>query len=181
MSDYYKEIKLTSWIGRIVTVLCLCLFVFFLLIAEGCRVISINKPTTVSPTTMQFEVTGYDSGPKSCGWERNWYGRPVYSYGPKKGQPKKVGITASGLRAKHGTIAADTAYYPFGTVMYVPGYGYGRVEDRGGAIKGSNKIDVWFSTEREALNWGRKKNVEVKVWIPPKKPQNLPAAQKSKQ
>lgn len=41
-------------------------------------------------------------------------------------------------RAKQrlGTIAADTTYYPFGTRMYVPGWGWGIVGDRGSAIKG---------------------------------------------
>lgn len=56
-----------------------------------------------------------------------------------------------------GTIAADTAYYPFGTRMYIPGYGWGTVEDRGGAIKGATRIDLYFSSHQEALNWGRKK------------------------
>ncbi|MFT5727157.1 MAG: hypothetical protein ACI8PB_001291 [Desulforhopalus sp.] len=56
-----------------------------------------------------------------------------------------------------GTIAADTAYYPFGTRMYVPGYGWGVVEDRGGAIKGATRIDLYFSSHQEALSWGRKK------------------------
>ena len=56
--------------------------------------------------------------------------------GPSKGKRKDVGITATGTRAKTGTIAADTSIYPFGTIMYVPGYGYGRVEDVGSAIKG---------------------------------------------
>jgi len=90
-------------------------------------------------------------------------GRPVYSYGPNKGKPKKVGVTASGTRARHGTIAADTRYLPFGTVIYVPGYGYGRVEDRGGAIKGA-KIDLWFSSHDKAKQWGRRK-IKVKVWL----------------
>ena len=35
-----------------------------------------------------------------------------------------------------GTIAADTAYYPFHTRIYVPDYGWGSVDDCGGAIKG---------------------------------------------
>lgn len=64
-----------------------------------------------------------------------------------------------------GTIAADTAYYPFGTRMYVPGYGWGVVEDRGGAIKGPNRIDLYFSSHSQALNWGRRKvgvSVELK-------------------
>ena len=61
-------------------------------------------------------------------------------------------------------IAADTARYPFGTVMYVPGYGYGRVEDKGSAITG-NHIDVFFKRHRDAVAWGRK-NLRVKVWFP---------------
>lgn len=56
-----------------------------------------------------------------------------------------------------GTIAADTKYYPFGTRMYVPGYGWGVVEDRGGAIKGKNRIDLYFDSHQEALQWGRQK------------------------
>ena len=56
-----------------------------------------------------------------------------------------------------GTIAADTSYYPFGTRMYVPGYGWGVVEDRGGAIKGAGRIDLYFDSHQRALSWGRKK------------------------
>jgi 3D (Asp-Asp-Asp) domain-containing protein len=46
--------------------------------------------------------------------------------------------------------------------MYVPGYGCGTVWDIGGKIKGSH-IDVWFSTEEEANQWGAKHNVSVEV------------------
>jgi hypothetical protein len=56
-----------------------------------------------------------------------------------------------------GTIAADTKYYPFGTRMYVPGYGWGVVEDRGGAIKGKNRIDLYFDSHSDALQWGHRK------------------------
>ncbi|MBI1784376.1 3D domain-containing protein [Candidatus Sumerlaeota bacterium] len=56
---------------------------------------------------------------------------------------------------KKGTIAADTDYYPFGTEMYVPGYGWGIVEDRGSAIKGPDHIDVYFPSHGRALEWGR--------------------------
>lgn len=58
---------------------------------------------------------------------------------------------------KDGTIAADTKFYPFGTRMYVPGYGWGLVEDRGGAIKGPNRIDLYFDSHTDALEWGRRK------------------------
>ncbi len=64
-----------------------------------------------------------------------------------------------------GTIAADTRYYPFGTRMFVPGYGWGRVEDRGGAIKGSDRIDLYFHSHEEALQWGRQK-LHVQVQYP---------------
>lgn len=67
--------------------------------------------------------------------------------------------------AEKGTIAADTRYYPFGTEMYVPGYGWGRVEDRGGAIKGPNRIDLYFDSHDEALQWGRRQ-VNVKIYKP---------------
>ena len=56
-----------------------------------------------------------------------------------------------------GTIAADTKYYPFGTRMYVPGWGWGVVEDRGGAIKGPDRIDLYFNSHSDALQWGRRK------------------------
>jgi len=59
------------------------------------------------------------------------------------------------LWERDGTIAADTRYYPFGTRMYVPGYGYGVVEDRGGAIKGPKRLDLFFSSHSDALQWGR--------------------------
>ena len=61
-----------------------------------------------------------------------------------------------------GTIAADTKYYPFGTRMYVPGWGWGVVIDRGGAIKGPDRIDLYFESHQDALNWGRRR-VEVTI------------------
>lgn len=62
-----------------------------------------------------------------------------------------------------GTVAADTNHYPFGTVMYIDEYGKGVVEDRGSAIKGPNRIDIFFRSHRKALKWGRKKTtVEIK-------------------
>lgn len=122
-----------------------------------------KPPRGVSAYNRDMEVSAYDAGKKSTNWKRNWRLQPVVASGPNRGQPKKVGITASGTRARPGTIAADTSYYPFGTVMYVPGYGYGRVEDRGGAIKGPDKIDVFFRRRSKALQWGRQR-LRVRVW-----------------
>ncbi|GMV95026.1 MAG: hypothetical protein AMXMBFR82_48040 [Candidatus Hydrogenedentota bacterium] len=120
----------------------------------------------LGPATMlvPMEVTAYCPCKKCCEWKRNWLGRPVFASGSLKGERKKVGQTASGTQADIGTIAADTSLYPFGTIMYVPGYGYGRVEDRGGAIKGQ-RLDVFFKKHRHALDWGRN-TVNVYVWMP---------------
>lgn len=114
-----------------------------------------------------METTGYCKCGKCCGWKRNWKFEPVVAYGPGKGKPKAVGITAVGTRADWGTIAADTRYYPFGTIMYIPDYGWGRVEDIGGAIKGQH-IDLYHSSHKKALKWGREWK-QVKVWKPQKR------------
>lgn len=64
-------------------------------------------------------------------------------------------MTASGTRARRGTLAADTTRYPFGTVMHIDGYGMGRVEDQGGGITGDH-VDLFFPSHREALAWGKR-------------------------
>jgi 3D (Asp-Asp-Asp) domain-containing protein len=66
------------------------------------------------------------------------------------------------LMPRDGTIAADTGYYHFGTRMHIPGYGCGVVEDRGSAIKGPDRIDVYFNSHQKALAWGRKR-VDVRI------------------
>lgn len=73
------------------------------------------------------------------------------------------GITASGNPAE-GFFVAAPPNIPFGTLLVVPGYADGcpvPVWDRGGAIK-DNKLDVFFPTHQEALNWGRQQlNVKI--------------------
>ena len=61
------------------------------------------------------------------------------------------------LLPRKGTIAADTRYYPFGTKIHIPDYGWGTVEDRGSAIKGPSRLDIFFDSHTQALRWGRKK------------------------
>ena len=104
-----------------------------------------------------IETTAYCSCGICCDWKYNLLRQPVHSKGRHAGKPKAVGITASGTKAKPGTLAADTRYYPFGTVFYIPGYGYGVVEDRGGDIKGRHRLDLYHNTHQEARRWGRKK------------------------
>ena len=136
-------------------------------VVVACAVLSSScghnrAPKGVTPVEQKMVVTGYCRCGECCGWRRNWLGRPVYANGSQKGKKKRVGVTASGTRAHVGTIAADGSLYPFGTTMYVEGYGYGRVEDRGSGIVGEH-IDLYFLTHRKALQWGRK-TMTVKVW-----------------
>lgn len=69
------------------------------------------------------------------------------------------------LLPRRGSIAADTEYYPFGTRMFVPGYGWGEVEDRGAAIKGPTRIDLYHHSHQTALKWGRRK-LQVLIVLP---------------
>lgn len=67
---------------------------------------------------------------------------------------KTNGVTASGAIARtNHTIAADTGVLPFGTQVVINGKVY-TVEDRGGAIRG-NRIDIFFGSHQEALNYGK--------------------------
>lgn len=123
------------------------------------RTARVAYPPSGSPSDPSLVlVTGYCNCGKCCGWERRgWWlwSKNVHTSGPRKGKVKRVGVTASGALARHGTIAADPRVYPFGTKLNVPGYGKGVVQDVGGAIKGRH-IDVWFPTHAEALRWGRR-------------------------
>ncbi|MCH2204434.1 MAG: 3D domain-containing protein [Lentisphaerales bacterium] len=109
-------------------------------------------------------VTAYCPCATCCGWRINRHGNPVYNYGSQRGSRKKIGYTSTGTKADIGTIAADPRAIPYGTRLEIPGYGYGIVEDTGGALRG-NHVDIFFHSHREAMRWGVK-NIEVKLWPP---------------
>jgi 3D (Asp-Asp-Asp) domain-containing protein len=133
---------------------------------SGCATASIRpvKGKFQAPRQVRMTVTGYCNCQQCCDWRYTWYGRPVYASGPNKGRRKAIGVTASGTRARMGAVAADPSRYPMGTIVHVPGYGYGRVEDTGGAIKG-DALDLWFPSHARAQTWGRQ-NLTVQVWLP---------------
>lgn len=86
-----------------------------------------------------FKLTAYCGCSKCCG-----------KYGGK---------TACGAVPKEGvTIAADPNI-SFGTKLLINGHVY-TVQDRGGAIKG-NKIDIYFNSHEDCMNFGVKKNVPI--------------------
>lgn len=71
--------------------------------------------------------------------------------------------TASGRVAQYGVIAVDPKVIPLGTRLYVEStddgkswqYGYCVAGDTGGAVKG-NKIDLFFNSRSECLQFGRR-------------------------
>ncbi|MGG3624829.1 3D domain-containing protein [Bacillus gobiensis] len=95
-------------------------------------------------------ATGYTAGVESTGKNTN---HPQY------------GITYSGVKVKRdifSTVAADPSIFPIGTILFIPGYGYGVVADTGSAIKG-HRLDLYFETVDDVYDkWG-KKTVDVIV------------------
>ena len=109
----------------------------------------VRKSSLPRAHMVMMEVTAYCPCKKCCG-------------------PRARGITASGKRVSHNGglfVAADTSILPFNTRLIVPGYAANKpvqVIDRGGAIKGK-KLDVFFATHQQAMEWGRKK-MEVLIF-----------------
>lgn len=152
---------------RSLAVILICVLVSGIL--SGCggaaRRSQFDQPRKGRYEMVRMEVSAYSTDPQSTGWRRGLllFWRAYLSGGSGKGQRKVVGRTSSGEWARYGTIAADTRHYPYGTVMIIPGYGRGVVQDIGGAIKGPNRIDIFFKTRKRALKWGRQTlNVRVK-------------------
>lgn len=95
-------------------------------------------------------ATGYTAGYESTGKSQN---HPEY------------GITYSGVKVKrdlYSTIAADLRIFPIGTVLFIPGYGYGVVADKGGAIKG-NELDLYYETVHDVYQLWGKRTLDVYV------------------
>jgi 3D (Asp-Asp-Asp) domain-containing protein len=112
----------------------------------------VRKPDMADHALRKIEVTatGYYAGPESTGKDE---GHPQY------------GITYSGVKVRKdhvSTIAADPKVLPLGTILFIPGYGYGVVADTGSAIKG-NKIDLYFDTKDDVFDLWGKKTLQVAV------------------
>lgn len=120
-------------------------------------VIRSKQAVMVSKMEKQYEkitvvATGYTAGVESTGKDIS---HPEY------------GITYSGVKVRRNpegisTIAADLKVFPLGTILYIDGYGYGIVADKGSAIKG-NRIDLYFETVQDVYDQWGKKRVDVYV------------------
>lgn len=64
------------------------------------------------------------------------------------------GLTATGTQVVSGrTVAVDPNVIPYGTELYIEGYGWRMAEDCGGAVKGKH-IDIAVETHSQALSMG---------------------------
>jgi len=69
-------------------------------------------------------------------------------------------MTASGRIVKRdpngiSTVSVDKNVIPFGTILYIEGYGYAVAADTGSAITG-NGLDLYFDSSSECYAWGRR-------------------------
>ena len=67
-------------------------------------------------------------------------------------------LTASGMPCRRdpnglSTVAVDPNVIPYGTAMYIEGYGYAVAADCGSGVKG-NMIDLYFNSYEESCDWG---------------------------
>lgn len=93
------------------------------------------------------------------GEQVEWFYFVATGYSPNDPVQGTNSTTATGEKVFKGIVAVDPDIIPFGTKIEIKELGVFVAEDTGGKIKG-NRIDIFFSSKREAKNFGRKE-----VWI----------------
>lgn len=131
---------------------------------EGQRVVK-KRTVSASSLTQVIDKTDvlHDQYPKVRVVATGYYAG--YESTGKNPTDPSYGITYSGVKVRrddYSTIAADLRVFPLGTILYIPGYGYGVVADKGGAIRG-HKIDLYFETKQDVFNQWGKKSLDVFV------------------
>lgn len=93
----------------------------------------------------EFKLTAYCSCEKCCG--------KCALNRPKDENGKDIVYGSTGTVLVAGTsIAVDPSVIPYGSKVEINGHTY-EAHDTGGAIKG-NRIDVYFDSHQDALNFG---------------------------
>lgn len=124
--------------------------------------ISSSEKVTGTPPTLE-ESQNWSQYPKKT-IVATGYTAGIESTGKNPGHPQ-YGITYSGVKVKrdlYSTVAADLTVFPIGTVLFIPGYGFGVVADKGAAIKG-NKLDLYYETVKDVYEQWGKKTLDVYV------------------
>ena len=61
---------------------------------------------------------------------------------------------STGQRVHYGTCAVDPSVIPYGTRLYIEGYGIAVANDCGGAVQG-HIVDLYMRSTAECIRWGR--------------------------
>lgn len=110
-------------------------------------------------------------GARSCRggekWVEEWRVLEVTAYCPCTVCTPGKGRTATGRDAWLPGVAVDPTVVPLGSRLDVPGYGERRTwwalaDDTGIGIRGE-RLDVRFTTHKEAQTWGRQR-LRCRVW-----------------
>jgi 3D (Asp-Asp-Asp) domain-containing protein len=166
--------KLKNWTKRFAMI---CLFIMALaatfqsitgisaksFILPFASALSFTKPVSGASTPLLEDAFDWSKYPKFA-VTATGYTAGYESTGKSQGHPE-YGITYSGVKVKRdlfSTVAADLNVFPIGTILFIPGYGYGVVADKGGAIKG-NELDLYYKTVEDVYKQWGKKQVEVYV------------------
>jgi 3D (Asp-Asp-Asp) domain-containing protein len=72
-------------------------------------------------------------------------------------------LCATGVWPKVGSVAVDPVVVPLGSKLHIPGYGPGIAHDTGADIQGY-RLDIFFDTYEEAINYGRKTK-KVRIYL----------------
>jgi 3D (Asp-Asp-Asp) domain-containing protein len=129
--------------------------------------------TTVLPLECTETVRSHSARVFSTAYYSPLEGQSRYATGTLDGDRRLNGQgvrTADGTAPYPGTVAAPPAY-AFGTMLYVDGFGPGKVHDRGGAIQrhGSHdRLDLWMGAGDAGLlaseRWGVREH-EAAVFV----------------
>ena len=112
---------------------------------------SLNK--TIDSLNYQIDKMNYEATETTYigDFELTFYSKEQFPDSP----------TSTGVMPEVGrTIAVDPNVIPYGTAVWIDGFGVRYAEDTGSAIKG-NRIDVFVETTEEAIQLGRKPNVSL--------------------
>ena len=101
----------------------------------------VDTAKVAAGTPVLYTITAYCSCRICCG-----------AYSPEV--TGRESHTATGTVPAEGrTIAVDPSVIPYGTSVYIDGYGVYIAEDCGGAVKG-NHIDMYFESHQAAVQFG---------------------------
>ena len=124
------------------------------LAALACLIASCETPSPQART----------ESPKAYGSRITNVRTPAYTHTERGGRRNAVGTTLSG--AGHVSAAADWSRFPLGTRFQIVGTKDRYIiDDYGGALVGTNTIDLYMTSRRAMRLWGvRRVDIDILEW-----------------